>query len=91
MQKKNLFQWKQKADPISVPMETEGQSDICSYGNKRPIRYEKWNEAIAIWYDGNIVSVKICFRSVQFNFIILIRIVTIRQNVDLINKILSKY
>ena len=72
-------------------METEGQSDICSYGNKRAIRYEKWNEAIAIWYDGNIVSVKICFRSVQFNFIILIRIVTIRQNVDLINKILSKY
>ena len=28
---------------------------ICSNGNRRPIRYENWNGAIAIRYDGNIV------------------------------------
>ena len=30
---------------------------ICSNGNRRPIRYENWNGAIAIRYDGNIVYI----------------------------------
>ena len=30
---------------------------IRSNGNRRPIRYESWNGAIAIRYDGNIVQV----------------------------------
>ena len=28
---------------------------ISSNGNRRPIRYENWDGAIAIRYDGNIV------------------------------------
>ena len=28
---------------------------ICSNVNRRPIRYENWNGAIAFRYDGNVV------------------------------------
>ena len=35
--------------------------EICSNGNRRPIRYENWNEAIAFRYDGN----SIIFRTVR--------------------------
>ena len=31
---------------------------ICPNGNRRSIRYESWNRAIAIRYDGNIVLLK---------------------------------
>ena len=43
---------------------------ICSNGNRRPIRYENWNGAIAIRYDGNIALIHIIWKNKEKKYYI---------------------
>ena len=50
----NSYHFQNRSVPTPLRYENHAEK-ICSNGNRRPIRYENWNGAIATRDDGNIV------------------------------------
>ena len=51
------YHFQNRRVPAHLCYENHAEKKISFNGNRRPIRYESWNEAIAIRNDGNIVLV----------------------------------